>query len=157
MAKETLPPNTPLKENRTRTSTGTGTGTGQNARARVGESPGPGPVDVGKSNDGVQRVPISYDLIMDESHDPVQIALLVLRIPKKSIGSDGRRYNNARIIRWYVSRIGEQFFRELVYQQWRENVIDGVPKNITAAFMTKLYEAHGGTRRRDNLRAATAS
>ena len=43
---------------------------------------------------------IDRDLIMDPAHDPVQMALLVLRIPKAVTMPDGRTYNNARIMRW---------------------------------------------------------
>ena len=88
---------------------------------------------------------IDRDLIMDPAHDLVQVALLVLRIPKAVTMPDGRTYNNARIMRWALVRIGEREFRELVYMQWRENEIDGLPRSTAAAFMAKLNRlAHSG-------------
>ena len=86
---------------------------------------------------------INRDLIMDASHDPVQVAMLALRIPQTSTGSDGTTFNNARMMRWALRRIGEQRFRELVYMQWRENEIDGKPRSTAAAFQSKLTAALG--------------
>ena len=82
---------------------------------------------------------------MDPALDPVQVAMLTLRIPRISTDANGREYNNARIMRWALVRIGEEAFRELVYQQWRENEIDGLPRSTAAAFMAKLNRlAHSG-------------
>ena len=89
---------------------------------------------------------IDRDFIMDPSHDAVQIALIALAIPKTSVGTDGRTYNNPRLMRWMIPRIGgEDAFRELVYEQWRENTIDGRPRNSAAAFMAKLYAVRDAT------------
>ena len=66
-------------------------------------------------------------------NDPVQMALIALGIPAEGTGTDGRRYNNAAIMRWYLRRLGEENFRELVYRQWRENMIDGPARNAAAA------------------------
>ena len=86
---------------------------------------------------------INRDLIMDASHDPVQVAMLALRIPQTSTGSDGTTFNNARMMRGALRRIGERRFRELVYMQWRENEIDGKPRSTAAAFQSKLTAALG--------------
>ena len=69
-------------------------------------------------------------------YDPVQTAF--------SIQTESNGYNNARIMRYYVRRLGEDSFREIVYQQWRENAIDGVPRNVVTALMRKLWLAAGG-------------
>ena len=53
-------------------------------------------------------------------------------------GLDGRHYNNARILRWALRQMGEREFRELVYLQWRENEIDGLPRSCASAFMAKV-------------------
>ena len=143
-AKETFPPTTPYKENRTRTRTGsgsgTGSGTGTGARARGASRPGSGSVDFVKVKGTGTAVKIDRNFILDETHDPVQVALVVLRIPKASIGANGREYNNASIMRWYVRAIGEEAFRQLLYRQWRENAIDGEPRSRAATFMAKLWK-----------------
>ena len=134
-------------------------------RERERPLPKPSPTHSGKGQEKVdlRRFPgqgegkaqsvrhrIDRDLIMDPTHDPVQVALLVLRIPKTVTAPDGRTYNNARILRWALVRIGEEAFRELVYRQWRENEIDGLPRSSAAAFMAKLnremYAENGGAR-----------
>lgn len=74
-------------------------------------------------------------------NDPIVVALAALRLPQCAEYPDGRRYNNARIFRWYLNIIGEECFRDLVHQQWRENTIDGDPRNRAAAFMAKLWNA----------------
>ncbi len=76
-------------------------------------------------------------------NDPVQMALIALGIPAEGTGTNGRRYNNAAIMRWYLRRLGEENFRELVYRQWRENMIDGPARNAAAVFMAKLWAAGG--------------
>ena len=99
---------------------------------------------------------VTPDFILDghmsdgRRNDPVQVALLVLGIPQCSVHPNGRRYNNARIMRWYLRQIGEENFRQIVYQQWRENAIDGEPRSRAAAFMAKLYAV------RDELKGGAA-
>ena len=72
--------------------------------------------------------------------DPVQVALVALGMPRVVTLPDGRTINHARIMRWYIRIIGEDAFRDLVYRQWRENAIDGEPRNRSAAFMAKLWK-----------------
>ena len=72
-------------------------------------------------------------------YDAVQTTLYVFGLPTVSNG-----YNNARILRYYLRRLGEENFRQIVYQQWRENDIDGAPRNKIAALMRKLWLASGG-------------
>ena len=79
----------------------------------------------------------------------MSVALNVLRIPSV-VMEGGKSYNNARIIRRKCGMIGEEAFRELVWQQSRENKIDGEPRSRVRAFMAKLnrYTDHtGGTPR----------
>jgi hypothetical protein len=88
-----------------------------------------------------RRVKIDRDFILFAEYDPVSIALKTLGIPKISTDETGRQYNNARLMRWAIRIIGEDWFRELVYRQWCENRCDGKPNNIAAAFQAKLYAA----------------
>lgn len=75
-------------------------------------------------------------------NDPVQMAMIALKLP--AVGAlNGHRYNHPAIMRWYVRRMGEEEFRQLVYLQWRENCIDGQPRHA-GAFMDKLYLALNG-------------
>ena len=74
-------------------------------------------------------------------YDAVQTALYALGIP---LESNGR--NNASILRWHLRRIGEENFRQIVYEQWRENQIDGAPRNVVAALTVKLFKAGGDAR-----------
>jgi phosphoesterase RecJ-like protein len=87
------------------------------------------------------RIGVDRDFILHAPYDPVSLALSVLGIPKISESESGRRYNNARLMRWAIRIIGEEWFRELVYQQWCENRCDGKPRNTAAAFQAKLYAA----------------
>ena len=84
---------------------------------------------------------------MDERRDAVELALAALRIPRTN-ARGGRLYNNARILRWSLSRIGEEAFRETIWQQLRENETDGLPRSTAAAFQDKLnalmYGPKGG-------------
>jgi hypothetical protein len=84
---------------------------------------------------------------MDERRDAVELALAVLRIPRTNV-RDGRRYNNARILRWSLRRVGEEAFRETLWRQLRENEADGLPRSAAAAFQDKLnalmYGPKGG-------------
>ena len=105
----------------------------------------------GSSSKSVNRV--DHKFILDGSmedgrrNDPVQMAMKALDIPAQGNGDNGVPYNNARIMRYYVFRLGEENFRQLVYQQWRENTIDHKPRNSVTAFMGKLYDAlYGGAR-----------
>lgn len=107
---------------------------------------GSGSVDVSgngfRSGSGAaRRVKIDRDFILFAEYDPVSIALNTLGIPKISTDETGRQYNNARLMRWAIRIIGEDWFRELVYRQWCENRCDGRPDNIAAAFQAKLYAA----------------
>jgi hypothetical protein len=88
-----------------------------------------------------KRVKVDCDFILHAPYDPVSLALSVLGIPKISESESGRRYNNARLMRWTIRIIGEDWFRELVYRQWCENRCDGRPDSIAAAFQAKLYAA----------------
>jgi hypothetical protein len=88
-----------------------------------------------------KRVKVDRDFIMYSQFDPVSIALKVLGIPKLTTAPNGKLYNNARIMRWAIRIIGEEWFRELIYRQWCENRCDGAPRNIAAAFQSKLYAA----------------
>jgi hypothetical protein len=88
-----------------------------------------------------KRVKVDRDFIMYSQFDPVSIALKVLGIPKLTTAPSGKLYNNARIMRWAIRIIGEEYFRELIYRQWCENRCDGAPRNIAAAFQSKLYAA----------------
>ena len=88
-----------------------------------------------------RRVKIDRDFILFAEYDPVSIALKTLGIPKISTDETGRQYNNARLMRWAIRIIGEDWFRELVYRQWCENRCDGKPNNTAAAFQAKLYAA----------------
>ena len=121
------------------------------ARAQGDSSPlgsGSGTVDVlgsvfrsGSGTGSAKRVKVDRDFILYGEFDPVNTALQVLGIPKFSESASGRRYNNARLMRWAMGIIGEEWFRELVYRQWCENRCDGAPKNAAAAFQAKLYSA----------------
>ena len=152
------PPCTPLKENKGRNLLFTVPGPGHIARTRVhaqgtppSDGPGPGPVKTDVESPGPgpsqsrRRIRIDAEFILHGynaqglRYDPVETAMVVLGIPKESNG-----YHNARILRYYVRRLGEDSFRDLVYQQWRENSIDGTPHNVAAAFMDKLYFAAKG-------------
>ena len=167
------PPCTPLKENKGRSlifsvpvpvpiararthtqgtppteSTGTGTGTGT-VKNDV-NSTGTGTVknDVNSTGTGtVSRRPvIDAELILHGYHqkgryDPVQTALYVFRLPLMSNG-----FNNAKLLRWHLRRLGEETFRQLMYDQWRENDIDGSPRNVAAAFMRRCFKAGGDVR-----------
>ena len=136
--KESIP-HTPFKENRTRTGSGSGSGTG----ARACEASRSGSVGFRQKN-GSGSVRICRDLFFDPLYDPVQITLLALRLPQRSTAESGKTYNNARIMRSYVRRIGEDAFRQLAYQQWRENAVDGEPRSRAAAFMSKLWRFWNG-------------
>ena len=140
--KESIP-HTPFKENRTRTRTGSGSGSGTGARACEASRSGSGAVGIRQKN-GSGPVRIGRELFFDPKYDAVQIALLALGLPQKSTDANGKAYNNARIMRSYVRRIGEDGFRQLAYQQWRENAIDGEPRSRAAVFMSKLWNAWKG-------------
>ena len=71
-------------------------------------------------------------------YDAVQTALYVLGIPLLSNG-----YNNAKVLRWHLRRLGEETFRQLVYDQWRENDIDGAPDSVIRAFTARCFKAEG--------------
>ena len=142
-AKESIP-HTPFKENRTRTGSGTGAGTGACAREEPHGSCA-GTVGFRQANGtGPGGAKVDRDLFFDPLYDPVQIALFALGLPRTSTCENGKSYNNARIMRSYVRRIGEDAFRQLAYRQWRENAIDGEPRSRAAAFMAKLWNAWKG-------------
>ena len=113
---------------------GTGTGTVKN--------------DVQGTGTGTvsRRPKIDAELILHGYHengryDSVQTALYVFRLPLMSNG-----FNNAKLLRWHLRRLGEENFRQIVYEQWRENKIDGVPRCTMAALTRKLFKAGGDVR-----------
>ena len=85
-------------------------------------------------------------------NDPVAVAMFALGIPRSSgMRQNGIPYTNAGLMRWLIPQVGgEDAFRQLVYQQWRENAIDGEPRSRAAAFMAKLYAV------RDELKGGAA-
>ena len=95
----------------------------------------------GSGTRAASRIKVDRDFILYSEFDPVNTALKVLGIPKFSTSASGKPYNNARLMRWAMRIIGEEWFRELVYRQWCENRCDGAPKNAAAAFQAKLYAA----------------
>ena len=121
------------------------TGTGTEAAA---DRTGTGSVNIGNSGTGKGTAPrhiaVSAKFILDGynaqglRYDPVETAMAVFRIPKTSNGR-----NNARILRWHVRRLGEETFRQLVYDQWRENAIDGAPESVIRAFTARCFKAEG--------------
>ena len=124
---------------------GKGEGQGQDARASGAFRQGEGQVGFRQSDgSGSGKVRIDRKLFFDPLYDPVQIAMLALRLPQISTDANGKTYNNARIMRSYVRRIGEDAFRQLAYQQWRENAVDGEPRSRAATFMAKLWNAWKG-------------
>ena len=159
------PPLTPLKENKgrnyifsepvpvqiaracthaqgTQPTEGTGTGTVKN------EVQGTGMVknEVQGTGTGTvrRRITIDDEFILHGynekglRYDPVQTAMIVFRLPLYSNG-----FNNPRLLRWHLRKLGEENFRQLVYDQWRENGIDGNPRNTAAAFMARCFKAEG--------------
>jgi hypothetical protein len=134
--KEISPAPVPVPEPFARTRTGAGAA----AHGPASRS-GSGAVDIrqdsfGSGSGAEKRVKVDHDFIMNPAYDPVQIALLVLGIPKLTPG-----HNNARLMRWAIRTIGEEVFRDLVYRQWRENSLDGSANNAAAAFQAKLNNA----------------
>ena len=151
------PPFTPLKENKGRNyifsepvpvpiaracthaqgtppteGTGTGTGTVKN------EVQGTGTVTVRR------RITIDDEFILHGynekglRYDPVQTAMIVFRLPLYSNG-----FNNPKLLRWHLRKLGEENFRQLVYDQWRENAIDGAPESVIRAFTARCFKAEG--------------
>ena len=128
--------------------TGTGTGTGTEAAS---DRTGTGSVNIGNSGTGTGTAPrliaVSAKFILDGynsqglRYDPVETAMAVFRIPRISNGR-----NNARILRWHVRRLGEETFRQLIYDQWRENAIDGAPESAIRAFTARCFKAKESTR-----------
>ena len=122
---------------------GTGTGTG---KPDLGTGTGTECISSSGTGTGasLSRPTIDSKLILHGYHeqgryDAVQTTLYVFRVPTVSNG-----YNNARILRYYLRRLGEENFRQIVYQQWRENDVDGEPRSKIAALMRKLWLAAGG-------------
>ena len=143
-AKESIP-HTPFKEIPYPNGKGEGKGKGKGKDARACEDTSKGKGQVGfRQMGGKGKVSIDRNLFFDPLYDPVQIALLALGIPQTSTCENGKSYNNAKIMRSYVRRIGEDAFRQLAYRQWRENAIDGEPRSRAAAFMAKLWNAWKG-------------
>ena len=90
------------------------------------------------------------DFIRDWRRDPVAAAMIALHIPQTTVWN-GNTYYNEKILRRLMRQIGgEDVFRELVYQQWRENNADGAPRSYPAVFFAKLYA------RRDAMRGGVA-
>ena len=128
---------------------GLGTGTGTGCLRSSGTGTGTGTECLRSSGTGtgtaLSRPTINAELILHGynalglRYDAVQTTLYVFRLPTVSNG-----YNNARILRYYLRRLGEENFRQIVYQQWRENDVDGEPRSKIAALMRKLWLAAGG-------------
>ena len=151
------PPCTPLKENRGRNLISTDPDPVPIARTYTpaqGTPPsqrtGTGTVKTGVFGTGTEKAPrrrplVDAKFILDGyspegiRYDAVQTAMVALDIPPVSNGR-----NNARILRYHLRRMDEETFRQIVYQQWRENSIDGLPRNVAAALTTKLFDAAGG-------------
>ena len=130
-------PQTPYKENLSLSREGKGEGEGKNARM---EGEGKGEVDVRQffgKGEGEADGPLAYEDIMDPRRDAVGLALAALRIPRVNV-RDGKLFNNARILRWTLARVGETAFRETLWRQLRENETDGLPRCAAAAFQDKL-------------------
>ena len=156
VAKEN-PPCTPLKENRGRSLNSTDPDPVPIARTYApaqGTPPGQrtetGTVKTGVFGTGTETAPrrrplVDAKFILDGyspegiRYDAVQTAMVALDIPPVSNGR-----NNARILRYHLRRMDEETFRQIVYQQWRENAIDGLPRNVAAALTAKLFNAEGG-------------
>jgi len=104
-------------------------------------------MQIGKGKGKVTSRPtVDAELILHGYHehgryDAVETALLALGIPATIPGR-----NHALILRWHLRRLGEENFRQIVYEQWRENKIDGVPRNTMAALTVKLFKAGGDVR-----------
>ena len=142
--KESIP-HTPFKEIPYPNGKGKGEGKGKGKDARACEDTSKGKGQVGfRQMGGKGKVSIDRNLFFDPLYDPVQIALFALGLPRTSTCENGKSYNNAKIMRSYVRRIGEDAFRQLAYRQWRENAIDGEPRSRAAAFMAKLWNAWKG-------------
>ena len=106
-----------------------------------GKGKGQGKVDIlDRSIEIRPRVTIHVndEYIRYSECDSVEIAMAILRLPKIETYK-GMTFNNPRILRKIRSQIGDETFRELIIQQWRENCTDGEPRNRAAAFMAKLY------------------
>ena len=104
------------------------------------EGEGKGEVDVRQffgKGEGEADGPLAYEDIMDTRRDAVGLALAALRIPRVNV-RDGKLFNNARILRWTLARVGETAFRETLWRQLRENETDGLPRCAAAAFQDKL-------------------
>ena len=160
------PPCTPLKENKgtsiftvpvpvpiARThAPAQGTPTSERTGTEANDQrTGTGTVNVINSRTGTgtarRRIAVNAEFILQGynsqglRYDPVETAMAVFGIP---VSSNGR--NNARILRWHVRRLGEDTFRQVMYDQWRENAIDGAPESLIAAFTRKLFKAGGDVR-----------
>ena len=126
-----------------RTGSGSGTGTGTPSLRT-----GTGTVCVRSSGTGTgtvrRSITIDNELILHGyneqglRYDAVQTALYVLGIPLYSNG-----YNNAKVLRYHLRRLGEDTFRQLVYDQWRENDIDGSPRSVISALIARLWKVGG--------------
>ena len=136
------PPCTPLKENKGRSYIFSEPVPVHIARTRV-HAQGTPPTESTGTGTVSRRPKIDAELILHGYHengryDPVQTALYVFRLPLMSNG-----YNNAKLMRWHLRRLGEETFRQLMYDQWRENDVDGSPRNVAAAFMARCFKAEG--------------
>ncbi len=60
--------------------------------------------------------------------DPVKIAVQLF----------GGNENDRRLWGWYCGHIGRDIFRDLVFQKWRENEVEGHLRNPAAAFQKLL-------------------
>ena len=64
--------------------------------------------------------------------DPVKVALQLF----------GNTEDNRRLWGWYCKRLGRDEFRGVVYQKWRENEVDGMPRNSAATFQKLLKQTY---------------
>ena len=138
--KESIPPAPLFKETPYPNPNGNGKGKGQDARACEASRKGKGQVGFRQMN-GKGKEVVNREFFFNPLYDPVQIAIVGLGIPRLFTDANGKTYNHPRIMRWYIRIIGEECFRQLAYQQWRENAIGGEPNSRAAAFMAKLYAA----------------
>ena len=128
-------PQTPYKENLSLS--GKGEGKGKENLSLSGKGEGKENLSLSGKGEAARRSEYGYEDIMDERCDAVELALAALRIPRTNV-RNGKRYNNARILRWSLGRVGEETFRETLWRQLRENETDGLPRSTAAAFQGKL-------------------
>ena len=95
-----------------------------------------------------QRIVVDAEFILKgyredgTRNDPVQVAMVALKVPRYSgRRANGEMYDNPGLFRHICNIIGEEWFRDIVYKQWRENGVDGDPRSRAATFQAKLNRA----------------